>query len=287
MKNINNYVWIFFIALSCVICPETVHGAKRARYQAIELKASGTITGVVRFDGKVPKREKLKVAAADKVCHQEPIFSEDLVVSDKKMLKWAVARIKTIARGKPFPKGPMGQSGQTNLASNTESVGIDAATATTIPSSSGQAAKKQVLVPVAIDQKGCRFVPHVAIVAERQPFKILNSDGILHNVHTYAKFNAPLNKAMQATVKEMDITFKRRERILVRCDIHNWMRAWIIVAEHPYYAVTGDDGVFQLRDVPVGTYTVDVWHETLGRQQKKVTVEANKEVKVEYVFKKK
>ncbi len=267
MKMTNHWVRIVAVGLLCLIGTERVHAAKRARYEETAIKQGGTIVGVVRFEGKIPKPAALKVTSTEKACLHGSMPDERLVVSDKKRIKWAVARIKKIVRGKPFPKQPVGDSEA---------------------SSGGEGSTKKKMVPMGVmNQKGCRFIPHVALAPERRPFKILNSDGILHNVHTYAKFNAPLNKAMQANVKEMEVTFKRRERILVRCDIHKWMRGWIIVAEHPYYAVTGDDGAFRLDKVPAGTYTIEVWHETLGKQQKKVTVEAGKDVKVEYVFKKK
>ncbi len=83
----------------------------------------------------------------------------------------------------------------------------------------------------------------------------------------------------------MDVSFYRKERIRVGCDVHKWMGAWIVVAEHPYYAVTGKDGTFRLDNVPAGTHTVKIWHEKLGKQEKEVTVTAGEETHVEFVCK--
>jgi plastocyanin len=240
----------------------------KGRYQEVELGQSGTIVGVVSFDGEVPKPKKLEVAVKDEACHKGPIYSEDLVVSDDKKIKWAVASIKKIKQGKPFPKEPLGPVPGCFAADSEASAGGS-------------------LPAAGLDQKGCRFNPHVVLLPERQTLRLYNNDGILHNVHTYGKFNTPLNKAMPETLKELDVSFKRRERIRVKCDIHKWMGAWIIVAEHPYYAVTGSDGAFRLENVPVGTHKVEVWHETLGKQQQQVTVRAGEETRLEFVFKKK
>lgn len=286
MKTYTNWGMMTCVALLVTLYPGQVDAAKRARYQEVKLEQSGSIVGTVRFDGKVSKPQPLKVTTPDEVCHRGPILDETLVVSEKKTIKWVVARITKIARGKPFPKGLIGEAEKPRVTAKADKPGtLEAKAPPAATEKTSKPLKKQVPTMPVIDQNGCRFIPHVAVVPERRPVRILNSDGILHNVHTYAKFNAPLNKAMQATVKKMDVTFKRRERILMRCDIHKWMRGWIIVAEHPYYAVTGEEGTFRLKNVPPGTYTVEVWHETLGKLKQKITVKADKESRLEFVFK--
>jgi plastocyanin len=260
-------VGIGLTALLCGLVVAPPAAESKERYQEVELEESGTIVGTVSFDGSVPKPKKLEVTTEDQACHRGPIYGEDLVVSDDKKIKWAVASIKKIKQGKPFPKGPLGPV-PARMAEKGSS-GDDSTPA------------------VGLDQNGCRFDPHVVLVPERQNMRLFNSDGILHNVHTYAKFNKPLNKSMPGSMTEMDVSFKRRERIRVKCDIHKWMGGWIVVAEHPYYAVTGSDGVFRLESVPVGTHKVEVWHETLGKQAKEVAVKAGAETRLEFVFKKK
>jgi len=219
-------------------------------YKAVPLKASGTIVGVVRFEGEVPKQKPIQVTAKDEPCHKEPILTEDMVVSGNGRIQWAVASIEKIDQGKPFP------------APDPEN-------------------------PVMLDQHGCRFQPHVVVVPKDQPLAIMNSDGILHNVHLHARKNEPFNRSMPGRVKKLDVSFERTETIRVGCDVHKWMGAWIVVAEHPYYAVTGNNGEFRLEDVPAGTYSLEVWHEELGKQEKQVTVTPGGDTQIEFVFKQK
>ena len=221
-----------------------------AGYEGTAVKDGGVIVGTVRFEGEIPKRKRLKVSTPDKPCHAKPIPNDDLVVSKDGKIRWAVVSIKKINEGKSFP-----QADPEN--------------------------------PVVLDQKGCRFRPHVALVPQGQPLRILNSDGILHNVHLYAKKNEHFNRSMPGRVKELDVTFNRAERIRVGCDVHKWMSGWIVVAKHPYYAVTGKDGAFRLENVPPGTYTLRVWHEKLGKQEREVTVSPGAAAEVEFVLERK
>ncbi len=232
-------------AAVCGLCLDKVHAGK---YEEVELKESGTIVGVVKFDGERPKRKKLSVTADEEVCGKKPIPNDDLVVSKELDVRWAVVSISKIGSGKPFP------------AEDPDN-------------------------PVQLDQRGCRFRPHVVIVPEERTLSILNNDGILHNIHIWAMKNEAINRAMVGKLKSMDVSFDRKERIRVGCDVHKWMGAWIVVAEHPYYAVTGKDGTFRLENVPVGTHTVRIWHEKLGKQDKEVTVTADEETQVEFLCK--
>lgn len=131
----------------------------------------------------------------------------------------------------------------------------------------------------ALDQRGCAFVPHVALVAVGAPLDILNNDGILHNFHTYSKINPALNKAQPGFKKKMTETFTQPEVIKVSCDAHSWMSAWVVVSESPS-AVTSDGGSFKISDVPPGSHKLEIWHETLGKITKDVTVKAGEETKV-------
>ena len=106
---------------------------------------------------------------------------------------------------------------------------------------------------IQLDQSGCRFVPHVLVVPTDVDLSVLNSDGILHNVHTYSKANLPMNRAQPAFLKKMRLKFGEAEVIRVACDVHNWMGGYIVVAGHPYYAITDADGSFEMTDVPAGT----------------------------------
>lgn len=136
-----------------------------------------------------------------------------------------------------------------------------------------------------LDQAGCRFFPHVVVTPAGDELRVLNSDGVLHNVHTKSLKNSPINRSMRADVKELELKFKRSETVSVTCDVHSWMKAWIVVASNPYYAVTDADGAFRMDDVPPGTYKVRVWHETLGKQDGEVVVSANGATTVDFEMK--
>lgn len=123
-----------------------------------------------------------------------------------------------------------------------------------------------------LDQDGCKFEPHVMVVGAGEKLSILNSDKILHNIHTYSKINPSMNKAQPKFKKKMTVKFSKAEFIRLRCDVHAWMSGWIVSAANPYYVVTDESGNFSISDVPAGTYTLKYWHEKLGEQSTEVTV---------------
>lgn len=130
--------------------------------------------------------------------------------------------------------------------------------------------------PVVLEQKGCQYVPHVMGAVMGQSYKILNSDGILHNIHTLPKVNASFNRGQPATVKEMSTTFPKAEDMFqVKCDVHPWMSAYIGVFTHPFFSVTGTDGKFTISGLDPGTYEISAWQERLGTQTASITVAAN------------
>jgi hypothetical protein len=122
-----------------------------------------------------------------------------------------------------------------------------------------------------MDQKECVFVPRVMVVPAGGTVEFLNSDRLLHNLHSVSKDNAVFNRT-QPKGRTIPIVFKRPEIVRIDGDLHPWMRAWVVVAEHPFYAVTNDRGEFALENVPPGTYTLQVWHESLGVVKKDVAV---------------
>lgn len=124
---------------------------------------------------------------------------------------------------------------------------------------------------VKMDQKACVFVPRVVVVPVGGTVEFLNSDRLLHNVRGDAKENRPFNRA-QPHARAISINFKSPEILRVDCDLHSWMRGWVVVSEHPFYVVTNDAGEFVFENIPPGKYTVQVWQETLGRVSQEVTV---------------
>jgi plastocyanin len=127
--------------------------------------------------------------------------------------------------------------------------------------------------PVVIDQAGCLYAPRVAGARACQPVQFVNSDGVLHNVHGTPKNSPPWNFGMAVRGSQRAIRVPNPEvAIEIRCDVHPWMRAYLGVLDHPYFAVTGADGRFMLADLPPGDYAVESWHERFGTREARVTV---------------
>ncbi|MEP7057480.1 MAG: DUF2012 domain-containing protein [Caldimonas sp.] len=124
---------------------------------------------------------------------------------------------------------------------------------------------------VTIDQKGCLFVPRVVIVPAGGTVDFLNSDRLLHNIHATPKLNVSFNRT-QPKNRTIPVTFAKPEIVRIDCDLHSWMTTWVVVAAHPYYAVTKADGQFTFDNLPSGAYRLQVWHEKLGIVPAEVTV---------------
>ena len=131
-----------------------------------------------------------------------------------------------------------------------------------------------------LDQKGCQYVPHVVVVPATGELEILNSDGVLHNIHTHSSANPEINVAQPKFKKVLTEKFPKTEIIKATCDAHGWMNAWIVSTDNPFVAVTDDKGNFAIKDIPPGKYTVEIWQETLGKQVKEVTIKAKEDVKL-------
>ena len=138
--------------------------------------------------------------------------------------------------------------------------------------------------PVELNQDGCRYHPHVLGVMVGQTLSIKNSDGILHNIKAMGKKNRPFNVS-QPTSMTTPRTFTTEEVMVpLECNVHGWMRAWLGVLPHPFFAVTGADGSFTLKGLPPGTYTLTAWHEKYGTQTATVTVAAGAPKTADFTF---
>jgi len=124
---------------------------------------------------------------------------------------------------------------------------------------------------VEVDQKGCAFIPRVVVVRAGGTVDFLNSDRLLHNIHATPKANVSFNRT-QPMGRTIPITFAQPEIVRINCDLHSWMTAWVVVAAHRFYAVTGADGTFAFDDLPPGQYKLQIWHERLGTTPASVTV---------------
>ena len=199
--------------------------------------AASSINGTITFDGKAPNLKPLAMDA-DPACakkHSTPVANEMLVLGNGNSMGNVMVWVsKGLPAGKTWP------------------------------------APK---TPVTLDQKGCQYVPHVQGIMVGQAYKILNSDGILHNIHTLPKINPSFNRAMPGTLKETSTQFAKPEPIFqIKCDVHPWMSAYIGVFTHPFFSVTKTDGKFSITGLDAGTYEITAWHERLGTQTASVTV---------------
>ncbi len=188
----------------------------------------GSVKGRITYSGDVPKQMKLMIIKDVKVCAKKDHYDDRLVVGNDRGIKNVVVSLVGVEGGKSI-----------------DSLGTE----------------------FVLDQKVCAYDPHLLIVPVNKQIKILNSDGILHNIHTYGKLNRSVNLAQPRFKKKLKLTLDKLEKVQVRCDIHGWMSAWFIVVDHPYYAVTDSAGKFSLSGIPSGTYTLNIWQELLGNRE--------------------
>ncbi len=138
--------------------------------------------------------------------------------------------------------------------------------------------------PVVLDQINCVYVPHVVAVQTGQPLTLKSTDMLMHNVHLQCKSNPDANYGFN-TPGRQDIHLKLAETpFKISCDVHPWMTAWMGVFDHPWFAVTADDGSFTIPRVPPGQYKLIAWQEALPQQEKTITVTDNSAADVQFVF---
>jgi plastocyanin len=136
-----------------------------------------------------------------------------------------------------------------------------------------------------LDQKGCTYQPHVQGIMVGQTLEISNSDPVNHNVHAESRVNAAWNESEPPRAETRLKRFQEQEVLIpVSCSVHPWMRSYVGVVAHPFFAVTGDDGSFSLRGVPPGTYKLEAVHERFGRKQISVTVAPKQSAVVDFSY---
>lgn len=139
--------------------------------------------------------------------------------------------------------------------------------------------------PARLDQHGCIYEPHVQGIMEGQDLDIVNSDPVNHNVHAEAEKNAAWNESQPPRAEHKIKRFDREEVLFpVTCSVHPWMRAYIGVSPHPFFAVTGDDGTFTMKGVPPGTYTIEAVHEKYGRKEGKLTLAPSGAATIDFAY---
>ena len=139
--------------------------------------------------------------------------------------------------------------------------------------------------PLVFEQRGCVFVPHVGAVMVGQPVEVRNGDPILHNVRAQSKLGQSFNIAqpMQG-MKTTKKLLKPEIGIPIKCDVHFWMTGYLHVLAHPFFAITGPDGVFTIKGLPPGTYTLEAWHGKLGTQTQTVTISEGRAPPMTFTF---
>jgi plastocyanin len=140
--------------------------------------------------------------------------------------------------------------------------------------------------PVVLDQKGCTYAPRVFGIQAGQSLEILNSDETLHNIHALPMNNREFNRGQALKgLKHTHVFTTGEVMVPFKCDVHNWMNAWVGVLDHPFYAVSGPAGAFAIPNLPPGTYTIEAWHEKLGTQTQMVTIGPKETKELSFTFK--
>jgi hypothetical protein len=138
-----------------------------------------------------------------------------------------------------------------------------------------------------LDQKGCLYHPHVQAVQVNQPLEIKNSDATLHNVHAMPAVNSQFNEGqpVQGMVSTKKFDKVEPEPFKIKCDVHGWMKSYMIVLPHPYHGVSGMNGQYTIANLPPGNYTIEAWHEKYGKQEQNITVGPKEQKQVNFTFK--
>lgn len=142
--------------------------------------------------------------------------------------------------------------------------------------------------PVVMTQSGCRYAPHVTVVQLGQTLAVENPDGIIHNVNCQPLANPVENRPMARNLKQVEFKFGVVEEtpFRFRCDVHPWMLAFCAVLPHPFFDVTGKDGLYAIEGLEPGDYEIEAWHERLGVQKAKVTVADDKPGEANFTYSK-
>jgi len=222
-----------------------------AKYKTVTVTNGGTITGKVSFTGNDPAPKVFAVTKNPEVCGAAD-RKIDFVKVNNGALQEAVVYLSKIKSGKAFPK--------------------------------------ELTRPTKLDQHNCAFHPFFGVMANSQKLDVVNSDPVLHNIHTYEQIGRAkrtvfnVSQPDKGTI-EKKVKLRRGTSMKIECDAHDFMHGFMFVAKNPYFAVVKDDGSYEIKDVPPGKYTLKAWHGVLGTRKAKVTVASGAAVKVDFKFK--
>jgi plastocyanin len=218
-------------------------------YFRVDPATAGSVQGKISFSGKRPARKPIDMSE-EPACvsaHHGRAYDESVVVNPNGTLANVFVYIKSGLEGKTFP----------------------------VPAT-----------PVTIDQQGCWFHPRVLGIQTGQVLSVINSDPVTHNIHPLAEINREWNHSQGEGDPPLARKFLKPEvMIRVKCNIHRWMRAFIGVVDNPYFAVTGNDGLYEIRNLPPGDYVIGVWQESLGTQEQKITIPPQGTTTASFTFK--
>jgi len=247
-----------FVALTFVSCggskkEETPSAQPTAGAPAggksVDAATAGSVSGTVTLDGKAPALKPINMSA-EPYClkaHSSPVVPPEVVTGEKGALANVVV----------FVKDSMG-----DYVFDTPKTSVQ------------------------LNQKGCMYDPHVVAAMAGQTIEVKNDDQTTHNIHPMPKDNREWNKSQPPGAAPIDDSFARAElAIPVKCNVHPWMKSYIFVFKHPYYAVTGKDGSFTLKNLPPGTYTIEAWQEKYGVVDQSVTIGPKDSKTVTFTFK--
>ncbi|MBI1817997.1 MAG: hypothetical protein HYR72_23710 [Deltaproteobacteria bacterium] len=237
---------LLFVILSAG-CSDNQSAPAKRPVTPLDLSTVGSVGGRVQFEGAAPQPAALKLGSFAECAaqHDGPIYPDDVVVKDG-----SLANV---------------------LVYVTNGLGVRSFA---VPEA-----------PVVIDQKGCVFVPRVAGAQSGQPIRFMNGDPLVHNVHGVPQIASGWNFMLPVRGAARNVTIDKPEAVIeLKCDIHPWMKAYLGVFDHPYFAVTGADGKFELRNLPPGDYEIAAWHERLGTSSARVSLAPKEAKEISFSF---
>jgi len=193
---------------------------------------AGSVKGTVLFEGEAPTPAKLE-RKSDPKCSKGR--DDEAIMVTKGKLRDVMVRIKNGSTGSHEPPA----------------------------------------TPATLDQKDCMYTPRVIGFVAGQKLQLRNSDNTFHNVHGTVTGKDVFNKPMPAKASELTVdpaAAHAGDVVALQCDVHPWMKAYAVVNDSPFFAVTGADGVFEIKDLPVGDYTLEAWHPVLGTKTVKISI---------------
>lgn len=237
------------IGAGCSSKSSSPSNERPAPTQTVNPATAGSISGTVRLDGNPPKLRPINMSAepyCDKA-HPTPVMPPEVVVG----ADGALANVVVYVKGETLQDYRYSTPAQ----------------------------------PVVLDQRGCMYEPHVVALMVKQPLEVKNDDQTTHNVHAVPNENPEWNQSQPIGAAPFEEHFDIPELALpIRCNVHPWMNAYVFVFASPYFATTGADGRFEIKNLPPGTYTVEAWQEKYGIEDQTVTIAANQSKQISFGF---